>query len=72
MRVPPLTPQDHDLLKEVRDCGVLTLSPQRRSFAQAQALERGGFLRAVRSEQLAFSTFVLSGKGIGVVGAPIA
>lgn len=70
MRAEQLTTEEHDLLKKVRREGVLLLAAEARSFTEAQALQRSGLLRAVRHSDHREVRFVLSGAGIGLVGAP--
>jgi hypothetical protein len=70
MRAATLTTVEHDLLDQVRREGVVVLTAETRSFAEAKSLEQSGLLRAVRRGQDASTRFVLSGAGISLVGAP--
>ena len=63
-----LTDDERDVLNEVRRRGALTIKPEARSFDAACRMETGGLLRVVRSVDPPRATFVLSGRGIGVVG----
>jgi hypothetical protein len=65
-----LTPDQRDVLSEVRQAGTLALPPDSRGFARALYLQQIGLLRAVFSKETAAATFVLSGKGIEVASDP--
>ena len=65
-----LTPEQRELLRDIRSAGVVDLSPENPSFAGARDLEELGLLRAVPCRKTAGATFVLSGRGIAAVASP--
>jgi len=70
MRLTPLTSDEIEVLREVRDFGSLVLRPEARSFDHAQSLTYKGLLRRVSLRGVVTSTFLLSGEGIALAGRP--
>lgn len=68
MPLAPLTSDEVEILREVRDTGQLVLAPEARSFAHAEDLTRKGLLRAVTLRGVPHWTFLLSGEGIAIIG----
>ena len=63
-----LNQEEQSLLHDIRDHGSVSLTPEMRSFENAERLLAKGLVRAVRTRGYPASTYLLSGQGVSVTG----
>ena len=59
---------EQSLLRDIRDQGSISLTPEMRNFEDAERLLANGLVRAVRTRGYPASTYLLSGDGVAAAG----
>lgn len=65
-----LNSEEQSLLRDIRDNGSVSLTPETRSFEDAERLLAKGLVRAVRTRGVPTSTYLLSGAGVAAAAWP--
>ncbi|MEH0196554.1 hypothetical protein V7S57_13515 [Caulobacter sp. CCNWLY153] len=60
--------EERNFLQAVRESGGVSLTPEARSFGDAERLVAKGLVRAVRTRGYPSATYQLSGAGIAAIG----